>query len=108
MSERRVSPVSDAFFAIAIAPAVKKDCMNISIRENEKIKSIENLIFSVDFSHNAERISFWEREAGLTTFPVFGAKSKVLNNTTNNTKRIRLTKKLRINGIQMFKFLIQL
>lgn len=108
MSERRVSPVSDAFFAIAIAPAVKKDCMNISIRKNKRIKSIDNIIFSVNPFHNVVKISFWERAAGLTTFPVFEAKSKILNNTKNKTKRIRSTKKLRMNGIQMFKFLTQL
>src|ERR1035437_9240399 len=108
MSERGASPVSDAFFAIAIAPAVKKDCMNIPIRKNKRIKSIENILFSVNLSNNVERISFWERETVLTTFPVFEARSKVLNNTRNKTKRIRSTKKLRMNGIQMFKFLTQL
>jgi hypothetical protein len=105
MSERMVSPVSDAFFAIAIAPAVKKDCIKISIRTNNRIKSIDNIIFSDNPFPNVERISFWERVAVSTTFPVFEAKSKILNNTKNRTKRIRSTKKLRMNGIQIFKFL---
>jgi hypothetical protein len=108
MSERMVSPVSDAFFAIAIAPAVKKDCIKISIRTNNRIKSIDNIIFSDNPFPNVERISFWERVAVSTTFPVFEAKSKILNNTKNRTKRIRSTKKLRMNGIQIFKFLTQL
>jgi len=108
MSERVVSPVSDAFFAIVIAPAVKKDCMDISKRKNERIKSIDNIIFSINPFHNVEKISFWERAVRSTTFPVFEAKSQILNNTKNRIKRIKSTKKLRMNGMQMFKFLIQL
>jgi len=77
ISKIPVSPVSEAFFAIPIAPAVKKDCTNNANRKNAIIKNKDSPRFSEKPFHNMERISLLERVAGSIILPVLEVKNKM-------------------------------